>query len=139
MMGNSLIERLRKHFYKLPEGFYSDDDHGCNVDHPESLLMSILDSGPRGTEVMQELTACGYSIVETDAVVEAADALEALSAECEGLREALKFYADHGSWFGVYTVGPGMVDDWSDPCPEWPDGKPGKRARAALNTPEKPE
>jgi hypothetical protein len=66
--------------------------------------------------------------------LEAADTLERQAAEIERLRGALEFYADEDNWFGVYMTGRGpMVDDWSiDGHPYWPDGKPGKTARAAL-------
>jgi hypothetical protein len=65
---------------------------------------------------------------------EAANTLERQAAENKRLREALEFYADEDNWFGVYMTGRGpMVDDWSiDGHPYWPDGKPGKTARAAL-------
>jgi len=67
-------------------------------------------------------------------LLEAADTLERLVAEVERMREALEFYADEDNWFGVYMTGCGpMADDWSiDGHPYWPDGKPGKTARAAL-------
>ena len=61
-----------------------------------------------------------------------------LLATVERLRGALEFYADEDNWFGVYMVGRGpMGEDWSqDGNPDWPDGKPGKQARAALITGE---
>jgi hypothetical protein len=65
-----------------------------------------------------------------------ADTLESLAAENARLREALEFYAEPGSWFGVYMVGRGpMAEDWSDDCADddFPDGKPGLLARKALS------
>lgn len=52
------------------------------------------------------------------------------------MKEALEFYADHENWDGTYTVSGSkyaMNDDWSEPTEYYPDGKPGKRARNALN------
>lgn len=53
----------------------------------------------------------------------------------EKLLEALEFYADHDNWYGTYVASSksAMYDDWGDPTDEWPDGKPGKLAREALN------
>jgi hypothetical protein len=65
------------------------------------------------------------------------DTIESLLADKARLVEALEFYADPGSWYGAYVVGSSspMADDWSDDCADgnFPDGKPGKRARTALN------
>lgn len=51
------------------------------------------------------------------------------------LIEAIEFYAFPENWHGVYMVGRGpMTDDWSDDYddPQYPDGKPGKRARDCI-------
>jgi len=66
---------------------------------------------------------------------EAADTLERQAAEIERLRRAMTFYAEPENWHGTYCIGHApMNDDWDDALqhPLYPDGKPGKRARAAL-------
>lgn len=66
---------------------------------------------------------------------EAADTIERQAAEIERLRGALSFYAEPENWHGTYSVGHApMNDDWDDDLqhPLYPDGKLGKRARAAL-------
>jgi hypothetical protein len=89
-----LVERLRKHFCKLPDGYFNDSDYGCNWDDPESLVMAFLDSGPRGTDLLQTLTAGGYSIVRTEVVDEAATLLERQAQAAGKLAAALKLLID---------------------------------------------
>ena len=64
--------------------------------------------------------------------------LEWRDAEIERLREALAFYADPETYFGIGIIGDApcgeFVDDFSDDHghPHMPGHRPGKRARAAL-------
>jgi hypothetical protein len=73
-------------------------------------------------------------------ITEAADTIERQAAEIERLRGALSFYAEPENWHGTYSVGHApMNDDWDDDLqhPLYPDGKLGKRARAALTGEDK--
>lgn len=71
---------------------------------------------------------------------EAAAAIQALMSKVEVARAGLEFYADPENWWGCYvaTTKAPMYDDWEEEFPEqwddgeFPDGKPGKAARAAL-------
>ncbi len=68
-------------------------------------------------------------------VTYALSTLERQADEIERLRRAMTFYAEPENWHGTYCIGHApMNDDWDDALqhPLYPDGKPGKRARAAL-------
>jgi hypothetical protein len=85
-----LRDRLFKHSYKLPDGYYNDEDYGCNEDGPLSLIMAILDHGPRGIEVMETLTAYEFTVVETAALHNAANELERLVLRIATIEDALE-------------------------------------------------
>jgi hypothetical protein len=65
-------------------------------------------------------------------------AVRALTAEANKLAEALRFYADPMSYFGIGIFPDQPAGEFWDDIDEvpWPNGgtnhKPGKRARAAL-------
>ena len=67
---DEIIAKLREHSYRLPEGYCGGADYGCDAGDPENLIMAALDSAPLGTKIMQTITACGFTIVETDVLDE---------------------------------------------------------------------
>jgi hypothetical protein len=84
--------------------------------------------------------SCGWDAENEAKATKAADTIERQAAEIERLRGALSFYAEPENWHGTYSVGHApMNDDWDDDLqhPLYPDGKLGKRARAALTGEDK--
>lgn len=78
----------------------------------------VSPSGPGSREPSQQAVSAADAASIPDAVI-----------------EAVEFYAFAENWHGVYMCGHGpMTDDWSDDYddPQYPDGKPGKLARAAV-------
>lgn len=83
----------------------------------------------------------GYNIPAVKAA--ALVALGNLEAQLERAREALEYYAEPMTYFGIAMIGDAPHGDFFEDFEEWPDwgesarmvkDKPGKRARTALRT-----
>ena len=99
-----------------------------------------LAAWPKSDLCMSFPVECLLELKGLPAAVERIEAeLSQALSQMEVMREALEFYADHDNWFAFYAMADSpMEDDWGDPAPGYPDGKPGRRARAAL-APKEPQ
>ena len=137
-MTDDLVARLREGFKPLPPGTHTISFSGRTILHEAADRIAELEAD---VEAMRTNT-----ILIRHAAGQEEHALHniinSIKAERDRLREALEFYADPETYFGVAFMADrpcgDFVEDFEELTGELghPDGgsweKPGKRARAAL-------